>query len=653
MLKEGYQLEFDSHPTLTTSPSVLTEPSRTKGQVMQEQFQKLVEKGALEPVEKPDTPGFYSRIFLVPKSSGGWRPVIDLSVLNLHLKKKPFKMETAESIRSALPRGAWAGSFDLQDAYFHVPIHPNSRKFLRTCFRGQVFQFRSLPFGLSSAPWLFTMIAKEAKKIMVFSGGHMHIFLDDWLLWAMSETECRSLISSSLHLGRELGWIFNLDKSELIPKQLFAFVGIFYDLIRFTAHPTPQNWLKVSKAAQTIIQSEFLSAETWQSLLGIFISQSRLLRLGRFHLREFQWNLSQYWSQFRDDPSQLIPVLPSSKEEARWWLEQDPSIGVPVSPPQFTVRIFTDACNKGWGAHWEDRILQGLWSSAEQLLHINILEMRAVLKALQGFQIPQGAAILVSTDNTTVVSYINKEGGTRSHSLWEETKSLFGLVIQERYTLRAVHIPGKLNVIADMLSREDQVCPTEWTLLPQVVKSIFRVWDTPHVDLFATKFNHQLPVYVSPVPDPQAWSVDALSLSWEGLWAYLFPPHQILTKVLAKIKEQKCEVILVAPAWPAQPWFQDLIALSSDHPRRLPLNPKLLKQPRRPLFHQSPEILHLHAWRLSGGLYPEQASKRTRQGELLHRRLSLPQVSTRESGSCTQLGVRRGEPVLSLPLSLN
>ena len=65
----------------------------------------MISKQAIEPAD-PSTPGFYSVIFVVPKNSGGWRPVIDLSNLNLFVETPTFTMETAESIRLALPHDA-------------------------------------------------------------------------------------------------------------------------------------------------------------------------------------------------------------------------------------------------------------------------------------------------------------------------------------------------------------------------------------------------------------------------------------------------------------------------------------------------------------------------------------------------------------------
>ena len=90
--------------------------------------------------------------------------------------------------------------------------------------------------------------------------------------------------------------------------------------------------------------------------------------------------------------------------------------------------------------------------------------------------------------------------------------------------VRAVHIPGAKNILADALSRPEAPPPTEWQLCPEVFQGLCLQFGTPLIDLFATCLNHQLPTYVSPVPDPQAWALDALSLEWGGWTLMLF--HQ-------------------------------------------------------------------------------------------------------------------------------
>ena len=84
-------------------------------------------------------------------------------------------------------------------------------------------------------------------------------------------------------------------------------------------------------------------------------------------------------------------------------------------------------------------------------------------------------------------------------------------------------------------------------------------------------------VFVSPVPDPLATAVDALSLPWEDLDAYAFPPTAILGKVVEKLQDTPCKrIIVIAPGWPNMPWFGDLVAMSSQIPLSLPDVPNLL-----------------------------------------------------------------------------
>ena len=137
----------------------------------------------------------------------------------------------------------------------------------------------------------------------------------------------------------------------------------------------------------------------------------------------------------------------------------------------------------------------------------------------------------------------------------------------------------------DLLSRSNQVQSTEWSLHPQVFKQICQKWFTPHVDLFATHLNHKLPLYVSPVPDPKAWDIDALNINWTGLTAYAYPPTTLLHRVIQKIKQCNCLIIVIAPGWLGMPWFWDLVQLSTEIPLQLPVSTTLPKQSHNDVFH--------------------------------------------------------------------
>ena len=94
-----------------------------------------------------------------------------------------------------------------------------------------------------------------------------------------------------------------------------------------------------------------------------------------------------------------------------------------------------------------------------------------------------------------------------------------------QWSLKARYILGSLNVIADQLSRQGQILPTEWSLHPLVIQDLFRKWGHPLVDLFANRYNYKCAVFVSSAPDPLAWAVGTLTLDLEGLNAYTYPPH--------------------------------------------------------------------------------------------------------------------------------
>ena len=135
-------------------------------------------------------------------------------------------METPESIRTSLIPGEWVSSIDLSDTYLHIPIHPNSRKYLRFCYKSQVFQFTSLPFGLATAPQVFTMIVKEVKLMALSRGLRIHQYLDDWLIRSQSQEEAQVNTQAVVDLTQSLGWIINQEKSELKPTQVFFVHGL-------------------------------------------------------------------------------------------------------------------------------------------------------------------------------------------------------------------------------------------------------------------------------------------------------------------------------------------------------------------------------------------------------------------------------------------
>ena len=167
---------------------------------------------------------------------------LDLSTLNNYLKTQSFKLETLETIRTSLQAGEWVTSVDFKDAYFHIPINSHSRKYMQFHIQCETYQFKALPFGLSTARMEFTVVAKEVKFLAMKTGIRIHQYLDDWLVRARSHQTCLQHTQTLVALCRELGWLVNEEKSELEAKQIFSFVGYQFDLKEDRIRPTPERW---------------------------------------------------------------------------------------------------------------------------------------------------------------------------------------------------------------------------------------------------------------------------------------------------------------------------------------------------------------------------------------------------------------------------
>ena len=141
--------------------------------------------------------------------------------------------------------------------------------------------------------------------------------------------------------------------------------------------------------------------------------------------------------------------------------------GADFHPKDHSIQLFTDSSNEGWGAHLEQTSTKGLWSDREKRLHINALELKAVSPDLQRFKVQcQNQRVLVATDNSTVLAYINKQGETHSAEMCALLWKIMTWCHRYQITLKAWYIPGCLNVMADLLSRSNQVQSTEWSWHP-------------------------------------------------------------------------------------------------------------------------------------------------------------------------------------------
>jgi hypothetical protein len=606
MLRWGLTLTFLNPPPLVRVPMVMESyrGNPLKHAALGESVRDLVDKHVLEEVIVECSPGFYGRLFLKEKPDGSWRKIIDLSGLNDYVKNKTFRMESALTVQSSMRQGMWATSIDLSDAYYHIPIHPSFRKYFRVALLGKVFQFRAMPMGLNVAARVFTKMTMELLKVVRQRGIVIHAYIDDWMVKGYSPEMVQEQTLEVVQMCQNWGFMVNLNKSELTPTQDIQYLGVQFDLNRGLALPPVKRLEDMETHIQSIIFKGGASARSWHSLLGKLGSIMRQVPLGALHRRPLQrWLMSQ-WSQVSQDWESWIPMENSLLETLDWWMNRQMTRrGVHLAPFLPDLVLFTDASQEGYGASLGHLEVSGLWEIEETNLHSNNLELLAVTRAVTAFRESlMNKQVLLCTDNTTTVACINHQGGTKSWSLTEAAVQLWGLLDQMGCRMVARHIPGKLNVWADNLSRRRQVIPSEWSVLEEALIPVWERWGRPGVDLFATHRNRKLGMFVSPFPHPDAWKINAFSFSWRGNLMYAFPPWVILGEVLQKIRDDGAEIILIAPTWPTRSWFPLLLQMSREDPIPLENRRDLLVQPLSGLYHPNLEVLNLQAWRLSGSL---------------------------------------------------
>lgn len=148
-ISTGYTLQFQLKPPPFRRVVVTAVKDLVQSSALNVEIQALLRKCAIQQVDPAlIDQGFFSKYFLVPKKDGGFCPILDLRVLNKYLRRLSFRMLMHRHIIQSVRHSDWFTTVDLTDAYFHVPICPGHRKYLRFAFQSRVYEFCVLPFGL-------------------------------------------------------------------------------------------------------------------------------------------------------------------------------------------------------------------------------------------------------------------------------------------------------------------------------------------------------------------------------------------------------------------------------------------------------------------------------------------------------------------------
>jgi hypothetical protein len=231
----------------------------------------------------------------------------------------------------------------------------------------------------------------------------------------------------------------------------------------------------------------------------------------------------------------------------------------------------SDACEPGWATalYVNNRLFHtfGFFSTADSFSSSNQRETAAVLRGLLYFREllrhEKIRAMTIKSDNAATVCNLQRQGA--GIALLQMTRQIFKLLQQLDIRIAVAHIPGKDNDLVDALSRMEVT--GDYELKAEFFERGLAVLGaSPTVDLFAHNRNNKIPTFVAmdgPLAQGAA-ALDAFSLDWATGLPYIFPPVQLLLRVLRKLSDEKARAVLVAPKWPSQPWWTLLQTMQSS-----------------------------------------------------------------------------------------
>lgn len=512
-LVEGISLEFISQPPIQSfiPPPYKLDPSHVD--VIDKEVQKLIDRGFVSEICAGFK--FISNVFVVPKSNGKFRLIIDLSPLNVYIKKEHFKMDNLEVAAGLMFPGAFMASIDLKDAYYTLPIRERDKPFVCFQWGEKKYMFHVMPFGLTSAPRLFTKAMKTPLAVLRQRGLRIFGYIDDLFILADNKEDCEYSVKVTCDLLQSLGFFINVEKSSLSPSNSLQFLGFVLDTDSMRIFPTLEKVQKTKDLLMTISQPGRFKIRTVASLVGVLNDLTKGVDYGLAHIKDLERekNLALEVAGDRGFEGKMSIAQPG-RLNMLWWFQNLDSASRDIRLHAPTIELRTDASKEGWGGVSDGQMAQGRWLPHEKLFHINVLEILAVSRSLAAlFPSSRGVFFKILCDNTTSIAYINKAGGTFSQACSDAAK-LVWIWCQERDNwVAATHIPGVSNVEADFASRHF-TDDTEWSLNRLIFLAVCRNWFTPDIDLFASRANHLLPSYVSWGPDELSIACDAFLLDW-------------------------------------------------------------------------------------------------------------------------------------------
>ena len=235
-------------------------------------------KGAVRPLQAQEARSV-SNVFLVAKKgTSKRRPVINLRRLNDFIPNEKFKMEGWLEVKEAVSRDCWFARMDLKDADLSVPIHADSQPYLAFRWRGTLYCWSQLPFGLKSSARVFTKLLRPVVAALRKEGITLIVYLDDFLILAPSATLFEEHARRTRGMLQSLGYTVNAEKSVLSATQRVTFLGYEIDSSTMTLSVPTDKIIQIKASVRAVLVAGTVTLHAFSSVVGRLGALATIIR---------------------------------------------------------------------------------------------------------------------------------------------------------------------------------------------------------------------------------------------------------------------------------------------------------------------------------------------------------------------------------------
>mmetsp|Transcript_74836 Transcript_74836/g.200622 ORF Transcript_74836/g.200622 Transcript_74836/m.200622 type:complete len:681 (+) Transcript_74836:204-2246(+) len=549
ILATGYRLEWEDEPAppkhLNNHPSAANHKEFVTAAVAEG-----VRFGTMRQCRQEDLRCILP-LGVAANSAQKLRMIWDGRWVNRYLRDQSFHMDALHREgRALMEDSVWGGTFDISQAYHHVDMHDSTWQFLGFEWDGRFYHFTVLPFGLSCAPRIFTVIMKTTVAYLRWQGVRVMAYLDDLIFGARSKIDALRDAHRMLRTLQDFGWLVNADKCVGLETAVQAFValGTLVDLHRRKFLMTDRTMERIRTAASSLLESEGeVPVRVVAAVRGLISSTWVATGVAaRIRTRSLDADIERRSGQVPGKPraswNGTVTLSPSSRADLRWWLSNlDKANGQDIVPGATRGRLDgllqTDASDVGFGgwlsldesSNGHSSFIQRLIEqgpggtsvrrcarSAREGIEIagrlpdNVLGSSSTFRELYGLHqvlrilapLMCGGRFRAGLDNAACVFILggtvpaqapprSTPGGSRVPELQSLAIQILDVCDGANIDLEFFWTPRELNVRADALSRAAADMDEEFSVRWSVFRRVDAWWGPHTVDRFATAVNMQ------------------------------------------------------------------------------------------------------------------------------------------------------------------